>query len=203
MKKLIIPILIIISILSSCSDDIFFENDRITGTGEIRTEVIPVSDFSSIDLECVANVYVNVGTPREVRFTAYENILPVMEARVIGDELLLQFNTDNEINTDKEIRIDITTETLEKVTLSGVGNFTLTGPSQQSLDIELNGVGNIFAYELPVYHATVEINGVGNVEVRSKETLYVDIDGMGNVYYLEDPVIIADISGMGEVLRGQ
>ena len=124
-----------------------------------------------------------------------------MDADVIGDELLLRFNKDISVNSDKEIRVDIMVPELEKVTLSGVGNFYLTGPQQYMLEIELDGVGNVEAFGLKVLNGFVDINGNGNVEIDAKENLSVDIDGLGNVYYRGDPKLTININGLGDVVR--
>lgn len=199
----IIPLLAIIIGCYSCDDDkgdLLSKNERVTGSGSVETDVLYLEKFEAIDLEGVANVYVVTGKKQKVSFTAYENILHYMEASVVGDELLIRFRGDVSINSDEEIRVEIGMEYLDKITLSGVGNFYIEGPHQETLKIELNGVGNIEAYELPVYEAFVEINGTGNVQVLAKDRLEVDIDGLGNVYYLGSPELDLDISGLGEVV---
>jgi hypothetical protein len=187
---------------SCCDEDFTYDNDRkITGRGNIESESVVVDEFSSIDLENVSNVYVETGKDYKVVFTAYENILPYMDAVVIGDELFLRFAKDINVSSDEEIRVDVTLPELEKVTLSGVGNFYLNGPQQRDLELELDGVGNIEAYGLKVLYGIVNIDGTGNVEIDAKEKLTVDIDGMGNVYYRGDPELVVDINGLGEVVR--
>lgn len=195
-------LLLVIACLIGCDeDDILDSNERVTGTGEVKTQVLYVDDFDAIDLEGVANVYIETGKKQSVSFTAYENLLKYMKADVVGDELIIKFRDNISVNSDEEIRVDITLEELDKVTLSGVGNFYLSGTFQDYLEIELNGVGNVEAYGLPVYHANVDINGTGNVEVRAKDMLEVDIDGLGNVYYQGNPQINADINGLGEIVN--
>ena len=196
-------ILSIVTIFMGCEeDDYLFNNDRrITGSGEIRSRSVVVDYFIAIDLENVSNVYVETGKARKVVFTAYENILPYMDADVIGDELILRFNKDINVNSDEEIRVDITVPELEKVTLSGVGNFILTGPQQYKLEVELDGVGNVEAFGLKALNGIVNIDGTGNVEIDAKEHLTVDIDGMGNVYYRGNPELSIDINGLGEVVK--
>ncbi len=200
-----IKILIMTFVLGSfiaCEDDCLFDNDhRVTGRGDIETESVYVNDFSSIDLQNVSNVYVETGKECKVVFTAYENILPYMEADVRGDELILRFNRNINVNSDEEIRVDITLPELDRVTLSGVGNFYISGPQQQSIEMELDGVGNIEAFDLPVYDASIELNGTGNIEILAKDYLSVDLDGLGNVYYRGNPDLDLDINGLGEVVK--
>ena len=200
-----LSIALIALLFSSCDDDGMLSdngtNRRVTGVGRIESKDIVVDEFSEIDLENVSNVYVTVGKEQSVKFTAYANILDYMDAWVVGNALVLKFNKDINVNSDKEIRVDIMVKELDKVTLSGVGNFYLKGPVQQRLEVELNGVGNVEAFGLPVYKAVVDINGNGNVQVVAKENLDVDIDGLGNVYYQGNPHVQTDIKGLGEVVR--
>jgi hypothetical protein len=108
-----------------------FDNDQhIKGHGSIRTKDISVSNFSKIKLENVSNVYVSTGESITVEFTTYENILKYMDAYVKNDELVLKFRNNIDVISDEEIKVVITMPELEKVTLNGVGNFYLDGPSR-------------------------------------------------------------------------
>lgn len=187
---------------SSCEEDPFDDDRRVTGSGRVVTQPVELNEFSVIDLEGVANIYIETGTTQSVSITAYANIIEFIDFRVVGDELLIGIREDKKLNSDEEIRIDITLPEIDAITLSGVGNFNLSGQAQHSLDIELNGVGNVDAYGLPLYEARIEINGTGNVSVKAKDRIYVDIDGLGNVYYLGDPQLDIDISGLGDVVSG-
>lgn len=199
--KISLVLLIIACVFACDEDDMPGTNERVTGAGEVKTQDLFVDDFIAIDLEGVANVYIETGKKQSLSFTAYENLLKYMKADVVGDKLIIKLRDNISVNSDEEIRVDITLEELEQITLSGVGNFYLTGPFQDFIEIELNGVGNIEAYDLPVYEANVDINGTGNIEVRAKDLLEVDIDGLGNVYYRGNPEISADINGLGEMVN--
>jgi hypothetical protein len=181
---------------SCCDEDYMFENNH-----HIKTEDISVKDFSKIKLENVANVYVTTGESISVEFTAYENILDYMDADVYNDELVLKFRHSIDVSSNEEIRVDITMPELEKVTLSGVGNFYIDGPKQDRLDVDLNGIGNINAFDLPVYKSDIDINGTGNVKVQALDDLNVDINGIGKVYYQGSPKVSSHIHGLGDVIE--
>jgi hypothetical protein len=198
-------IFLLLSLVLACisCDESFWDEDskRITGDGEIKELTVDLPDFEFVDLEGVANVYIETGHDQHVTLEAYENILSYMVAEVVGDELVIRFKENLSVNSDEEIRVDISMPSLSGVSLTGVGNFYLSGPPQELLSLEINGVGNIEAYGLPVYQGIAEINGTGNIEIRAKETLEVDIDGLGNVYYRDYPQLNTDISGLGEVVN--
>ncbi|MGD2033911.1 MAG: DUF2807 domain-containing protein [Bacteroidales bacterium] len=203
MKKITVYLSIALIIVSvACSEDVWFDdNKRVTGQGEVKRTELDLPGFESVDLEGVANVYISTGLDQRVSIEAYENILPYLGLSVIGDELIIRFKENISVNSDEEIRVDISVPVMKKVTLSGVGNFYLDGPPQETLYLGIDGVGSIESYDLPVYHGIAEINGNGNIEIRAKETLEVDIDGLGNVYYRDFPDISVDISGLGEVVN--
>lgn len=195
-----LSLLLSLLLLVACEED-FMTDRRITGSGKIESVTASVEDFSAINLEHVANVYVYTGKERKVVFTAYENILPYMEAQVIGDELILGFNRNISVNSDEEIRVEVYMPDIKEISLEGVGNFYLEGPPQYSLKVELDGVGNIEAFGLPVSSAEIDLNGNGNIEIDASEYLAVDIDGLGNVYFKGSPQLTVDINGLGEVIR--
>jgi len=198
----ILLLLSLVLVCISCEQNFWdSDNKRITGDGEIKELTVDLPDFEFVDLEGVANVYIETGYDQHVTMEAYENILSYMVAEVVGDELVIRFKENLSVNSDEEIRVDISMPSLSGVNLSGVGNFYISGPPQELVSLEINGVGNIEAYELPVYQGVAEINGTGNIEIRAKETLKVDIDGLGNVYYHDYPDLTIDISGLGEVVN--
>jgi hypothetical protein len=193
---------IALGISSCCEDDFMFDNNHhIKGRGTIETKNIITDNFSKVKLENVANVNITTGETYSVEFTAYENILEYMDADVIGDELVLKYRHNIDVSSDEEIKIDITMPEIKKVTLNGVGNFYLSGPIQEQLNIDLNGVGNINAFELPVYQGDIDVNGTGNVKIFATEKLNININGIGNVYYQGDPDLSYDINGFGEVVK--
>ena len=204
MKKINILLLGTVALFlgSCCEEDFNFDNNHhIRGHGIIKTKNISVGDFSKIELENVANVYITTDESVSVEITAYENILNYLEAKVTDGELELKTRDHYEVSSDKEIRVDITMPEINKVTLNGVGDFFINGPEQEILNIDLNGVGNVNAFELPVYQGDVDINGTGNVKMQAKESLNVDINGIGNVHYQGDPELSVNINGFGNVVK--
>ncbi len=201
--KFLVVLVPLLSIWAACEKDEEKAPDplRITGRGEVLSELEVVNPFTGICLEGVANVYVTTGQERKVVLTAYENILPYLDAHVVGDELLIRFNEDITVNSDKEIRVDISVPNLKEISLTGVGNFHVDGSGQESLSVNLEGVGNVYAFGLPLDRALVNIDGNGNVEIDAKDELVVDIDGLGNVYYKGSPQIRMEVNGLGEVVQ--
>ena len=199
----IIYALMLGSMLFTCCDDEPFndDNNRVTGTGDMTTESVTVAEFEAIDLEGVANVIIHTGMQQSVKLTTYENLHEYYEFHVVGDELMVRIKDGIRINSDEEIQLDISVNYLEKITLSGVGNFSMQGKPQDNLDIQLSGVGNVEAFDLPVKFGNIHIEGTGNVYINASETLDVDIDGMGNVYYKNSPDINQDINGLGELIQ--
>lgn len=207
MKKInyILIAFIALTFTSCCDPDHWDwddEDDRhIEGKGTIETETITLSGFTGIDLRMVADVNVSTGRSSYIDFTAYENILEHMNARVVDNILILEFDKNISVNSDEKIRIDISMPVLDEVYLKGVGDIYIHGPAQDQLNVMIDGVGDIDAFNLPVKHSDIRVNGTGDVKVKVSEALDVIINGIGNVYYKGSPSITSKINGIGKLIR--
>ena len=109
---------------------------------------------------------------------------------------------DNGVNIEwgEVICFDITIPEISSVTLTGVGDFILSGDYQDELAIFLTGVGTVKAFDLEVGTCNISITGVGDCEVNVKNELIVNITGVGDIYYKGDPSIDQSIAGVGRLI---
>jgi hypothetical protein len=84
--------------------------------------------------------------------------------------------------------------------VSGAGNYTLSGSSQELLNIQISGTCDVDAFDMELERCHITINGTGNCRVHVRETLDVDISGVGNVVYRGSPDVNQEISGVGSVV---
>jgi len=189
-------------ILTSCCPHEWYDDDNdrtIEGRGEIKTETIPLSDFKGIDLRFVADVNIATGRAYYIDFTAHENILDHMTARVVDSILILEFDRNLRVSNNEDIRVDISMPVVNNIYLKGVGDINIHGPEQNQMSIVVDGVGNINAYDLQVNRANVKLNGCGDVKVNATKMLDIIINGVGNVYYKGNPDVSKRINGIGEI----
>jgi hypothetical protein len=206
MKKINYFFLICIALTMSscCEHEDWWDDDNdhhVEGKGEIKTESISLSDFTGIDLRMVADVNISTGRPFYIDFTAHENILKYMNARVVDNILILEFDHNTSVSSDEYIRIDISMPAINDVYLKGVGDIYIHGPEQEHLNIYIDGVGDVDAFNLAVKQSNIKLNGKGDVKIRVSEILDVIINGIGNVYYKGSPSISSNINGIGDLVR--
>jgi hypothetical protein len=203
MKHIILPFLtaLIFMILSGCEKNDPADNTRqIIGTGPVVTKTLTLDAFSKIQNSGVADIYVTLGSPQSVELRAQQNIIDVMTTGVLGNELQIGMEKGVSIERAEEITFDINIPEITSLTLTGVGDYVLSGDYQEELTILLTGVGNVSAFDLEVGTCYITITGVGDCEVNVKDQLDVSISGVGNIHYIGNPSITSSITGMGALI---
>ncbi len=184
-------------LLSSCD---WHKNQTVVGSGDVQTEEIQATDFTGVTLTGTCNVSINIGETYSVQLHAQQQVLNVMTTRVKSGILLIGFDPDYSVNTKEEISATIVMPLLDYVSITGAGNYSLSGEKQSRLDIVITGAGNVEAFDMEVDDCTININGSGNCEVNVIESLLVNVSGVGNIFYKGSPKITSDISGVGNVI---
>lgn len=217
MKNLfMLPILILLACITSCSDD----DDTLIGSGNLTTATRTVDTFTKINSEGVFEVTVTQGASQSVEITADDNIIGQVRASVSNNELRLRLN-ENYNYRDITVRANITVVNLNGLTNSGIGdmyihnvdnngafsidnegtgNIEIDGVST-SLAVKNQGSGNISGFDFLVNDCTIDIEGSGDVKISCSDNLDVDIEGSGDVYYKGTPTINTNITGSGSVIN--
>jgi hypothetical protein len=185
----------------SCEKDDDDLTRTITGIGEVVSKTLTLNAFTSVQLDGVSNIYLTAGGEQSVVLKAQQNIIDIMTWEVIADRLIIGIEDNIKIREHEEIRFEITIPALYEIIHNGVGDFSLSGGTIESLNIEFKGVGNIHAYSLPVNDCTIISSGVGDCKVMVNDLLDVDISGVGDVYYKGNPEINSSVTGVGSLIN--
>ncbi len=180
--------------LTSCD---WHTTRTVIGYGDVESEEREASGFSGITLTGTCNVYITTGEIFSIDLRAQAQILDVMTTSVKSGILNIGFDPDYNIKTDEEISAIIVVPSLDFVSLTGLGDFKISGEKQPGLDIHITGKGNVEAYGMEVEDCNINITGVGTCEVNVSENLDIKISGVGNVFYMGNPQLTSDISGLG------
>ncbi len=176
------------------------DNRKVVGTGPVVSKTLTLEEFSKIENTGIADIHVTLGSPQSVVLNAQQNIIDVMTTEVDNDMLKIGVEKNVSIENAEEIRFDITIPEISNITLTGVGDYILSGDYQEELTIIITGVGNVKAFDLEVGTCNITSTGVGNCEVRVKNQLNVTITGVGNVYYRGHPSITQSVTGLGSLI---
>ena len=100
-----------------------FSTNFVQGSGKIVKQSVDVSNFDRVSLAGSGNVYVEQGQTESLTIEADDNILPLLDTRVTGDELILGMKPNQNINPSKQIVYRLTVKDLNEISLRGSGNF--------------------------------------------------------------------------------
>lgn len=216
MKNYLYLILLLITVLPSCSDD---EPTDFIGSETITTQNRSLSDFDALEVSSIIDVSVTYDPEQEVSVRANDNIIDRVITQVVGNTLVIDL--EDGTYTDVSISIDIGIPTLTRINNEGTGdidinnfenlskldvesigtgNITAIG-STQKLSIDLTGTGSFRGFEFTASNVDVQLTGTGNVEINCIEKLEGSITGTGNIYYLGNPDIDVNSTGTGKVIN--
>lgn len=188
------------------------------GSGQVKREVRSVSSFRGIRLTGIGQVTVRQTGRESLSVEAEDNILPLLQTKVINETLVLDVQDNTTIQPTEPIRYDIEVKQLDQlqlsgagamevldlstpalsVTVSGTGRLTLAGEAE-ALEVGVSGTGGVEAENLITQRAEINSRGVGEAIVHTQEDLKVNISGVGSVRYLGTPQIQQSISGLGTI----
>ncbi len=190
----------------------------VRGSGQVKREVRSVSSFRGIRLTGIGQVTVRQTGQESLSVEAEDNILPLLQTKVINNTLVLDVQDNTTLQPTEPIRYDIEVEQLDQlqlsgagvmevldlstpalsVSVSGTGRLTLAGEAKE-LEVKVSGTGDLEAQNLITQRAEVDSRGVGEAIIHAQEDLKVDISGVGLVRYLGTPRIQQSISGLGTI----
>jgi len=196
-NRIFIAIVLIAGLLVSACDGV--GNQTIHGTGDVESMELEVAAFEGVNVTGTCNVDIHIGETQDVEFYAQSEVLDVMTYTVSDGILEIGFKKGYSVNTNEEIRAEITIPSLNFIGVTGAGDYELSGELQDVLDIYITGVGDIEAYDMQVNDCNIRISGTGNCHVHVNTMLDIMISGVGNIWYRGNPTVNTDVSGVGNV----
>jgi hypothetical protein len=160
-----------------------FVTDTVIGSGKIVTQTIEVSGFHRVTLEGFGDVFIEQGQTESLLVETDENILPLLDTRVRGGELILGTKNGVDVNPSKSIIYTITVQDLDKITLSGSGSFHAGSLNSGNFGLSVTGSGDIDVSSLAADQLTIELNGSGNIIIEDVNVKTVDtsVQGSGDI----------------------
>ena len=198
-------------VLSGCAE---------RAAGPPVTQQRAVNAFHSVDLRGTADVTVAIGAGPSLAITADAETLKNTTASVRNGVLVI----DNEPNwhwlgTSGKVTVQISTPTLNSLSINGAGNVVVSGASGSGLALALQGAGNIKASgqtsalnaringagnmdlsRLVAGDATVAVNGTGSLKVHATVSLEATVNGVGSITYAGAPQRVdSHVNGVGSI----
>jgi len=195
------------------------KSSKVEGSGIKKKEIRVFKEFTSLNLDGAYAVFVKIGKKQKVVLEADDNIIPMIETKMINKGLVISL--DESISAENTVKIFIIVPSLNKVNIagsmfaeiSGINNkgfkLNLAGSAAveilgktDKLKINLAGSGVIDSRKLKARVTYVNIAGSGLVDLFSSKELIAKITGSGNVTYLGNPKKInKKVVGSGSITR--
>lgn len=182
-----------------------FGANRVVGSGKLVNETRDVTGFQAIALRASMKLVLRQGTREGIELRADENILPLIETRVVdrGGVPTLELGMKNKtsFSTRSEIVATIDLVTLRALSISGSGDVVADALKTPALAVAISGSGNVRLKQLIADEVSVKVSGSGDIEFGGRTVkLGVSISGSGDVKTrgLEADDVTVSVAGSGD-----
>lgn len=173
-KALFLGAVLVLAAITACGNGISItfdaDGDSIDGSGTIVTETRDVGDFDAIRLTGEGTVVVTEGTAPSLSIMTDDNLLAHIETSVGGNVLDIGTESGIDIDPTDSVRYEVTAPNIEKLTLTGAGDFEMAEVEADSFSVVLSGAGDIRIGELSANELDVDIPGAGGVTISGEVT---------------------------------
>jgi len=192
----------------------------VTGSGNIKTEVRQVSNFTAVVFSEVGELVIGQTGVEALTITGDDNIVPILTSDVSNGVLHLGVKDNQNYSTQKPITYALSVKTLTGLTLSGAGTtqvhnldtqkltVTMSGAGSatvqgkaDSQEVTVSGVGSYDGSAFTTKTAKATVSGVGSAIINASDTLDATVSGVGNVEYIGNPKVTSHVTGVGSVKK--
>ena len=189
------------------------------GSGNAAAQTRSVGAFTGLELAGSNIVSIRVGGPQSVVVHADDNLLDRVTTSVQGGRLVVG-ETSGSFATKTPMHVEVTTPSLDAITLSGSGIVTVAGiaaprftvavpgsgivrasGTTTRLDVSVAGSGDAELYQLTAREVRASVPGSGRIAVTATGSLDAAIAGSGAVTYAGGPAqVTTHVTGSGAVV---
>ena len=186
------------------SNPITIGGRTVRGSGTLATEERRVSGLSAVDLGSLGHLVIELGDQEMLRIEAEENLLEYIETDVRGNTLEISTRRGINLNPREPINFYLTIQSLDSISVSGLGDVEAPGLEADEFSVEISGSGDVSLDSLVASRLRVDISGLGNLDIEAGQVDDQDIeisgDGDYNARDLESNTAEVDISGLGSAI---
>lgn len=176
--------LLLLSVIFICSCHGRFNNKRVRGNGNTKSEVRSTTGFKSIEVQDDIDVILTQGSDFKVTVFAEPDILPYIFTTTENHVLTIHVQDGIDIESNDAVKVSVEMPVVESVGVAGSGSVTSTGQIENSskISFDISGSGNI---TMPVKAPSVDLDiagsGTGNISGETRD-LKLTISGSGNCF---------------------
>jgi hypothetical protein len=180
--------------------------ESVTGSGHVASQQRAVTGFDAVRSEGSIDVVVRQGAKEGVTVTADDNLLPLIETRVVsegrgGHALVITTRRGANLSTHDKMTVTVDAVQLHAVSVSGSGDLRIESFTTPALAVDLSGSGDAHLGRLETQDLAVSVAGSGDVDGGGHAAhLKIDIAGSGDVKLpqLQADDVKVSIAGSGD-----
>ena len=181
----------------------FDDVDVVEGSGRAATKKWAVTGTTEVWFASVGDLVATAGDKDELRISADDNILPLLEVSIKDGVLTLGIKPGSSFRTKTPIKYQLTIrKKLTRFGVIGSGNATIDGSVvAENFDARVSGSGDLAVRKAKYKTIAVTVSGSGNATAEGTAgRLTAAVDGSGDVNASELKVTDADvrINGSGD-----
>lgn len=183
----------------------FSSCEKITGEGPMVTEFRNVTGFNGARIDVNARVNYTVEPAYKVEVQAQQNILNVLETKLVGNVLVVKLREGKRLNPHDQVFINISAPAADIVEMSGASDLYVTGNiTGVNSSFRISGSGNMYVDQVNLSNKlSVNISGSGNIKFDSglvkEQSLKISGSGKIDLANLAAEKSDATISGSGDM----
>ena len=200
-KKLIIIFISLALAFTTMACSVCFFSLPAWGSGRLKKETRSISEFSSVQVSGGIQLYFTQGKELKLEIEAEDNMLDLIETRVRGKELHIGYKWGSMAFPTKPVIVNLTTDTLESIGLSGGSTFECDSLTSSELRIDISGGGDSSLQKVKVDSLELNLSGGSTTDISGKtEDLDINLSGGSGVKAkdLESASAKVKISGGGK-----
>ncbi|MFY0690223.1 MAG: DUF2807 domain-containing protein [Cyclobacteriaceae bacterium] len=198
-KGLVILMLAVtVTTLTGC----FTGRENIDGPIETEIRSLDGDTFAGIEMRGIGDVQIFLADSNYIEINTHTDLFNNITTDIVSDILVIDLH--GQFTSIDFIKFKVyTTQSLNNIELTGVGNIHYDGPvTVTELNVSLDGVGNIEINDVQAEDVIAKLFDVGNITLSglANQVDYLN-DGVGNIEALELESLdaTANLEGVGNI----
>lgn len=171
-------------LLSSCiyysgpgggSDWAPWGDEPLRGSGNVITEIRPVSDINAVRLDNQGDLSIHLGETESLVVEAEENLMPYIQTDVRNGKLRIYNQGRRWFRNREPIRYTLTVRSLESIEVGSTGSVDAPDIIADDFHLSVSSTGNIMMGALEAGHVDIRVSSTGDVMLRRLETASLDV----------------------------
>jgi hypothetical protein len=154
----------------------------VSGSGNVVDDTRALSGFSVLVLRAPVDVTLKAGDTERVTLRGDDNILPLIETKIVGGRLEISTRRKASFSMQRSIKATVEFKRIDAIRIAGSGDVRADTIKTPVLEIEIRGAGDVKIDQVEADALAVSVAGSGDVAAKGRAAkIGVVVDGSGDV----------------------